>query len=78
MQLQELRKETHKIKKDIKEKEQLLSDEQKKEITEDHIEILRFFLRNITKDLIPDLREILNLLIRRIKIIDLENIEIKF
>ena len=77
-QLQELRKETHKIKKDIKEKEQLLSDEQKKEITEDHIEILRFFLRNITKDLIPDLREILNLLIRRIKIIDLENIEIKF
>ncbi len=40
----------------------------KKEINKDHIEMLRFFLANISEDLIQDLKEILNLLIRKIVI----------
>jgi len=76
--LKGLKRETTELKKQIADKEKLLEDEQKKEITEDHIEMLRFFLGNVTEDLIWDLKEILNLLVRRIEVEDLENITIKF
>ena len=42
--LKGLKRETTELKKQIADKEKLLEDEQKKEITEDHIEMLRFFL----------------------------------
>ncbi|ADO82847.1 recombinase family protein [Ilyobacter polytropus] len=76
--LKELKKEITDLELIISKKEELLTEEQQKEITEDHIEMLRFFLTNITEDLIQDLKEILNLLIRKIVIEDLENITIKF
>ena len=60
--LKGLKRETIELKRQIAAKEKLLEEEQKKEITEDHIEMLRFFLGNVTEDLIWDLKEILNLL----------------
>ena len=76
--LKGLKREIEELKSQIEDREELLEEEQKKEITEDHIEMLRFFLLNVTEDLIWDLKEILNLLIRRIEVEDLENINIKF
>ena len=77
-ELKELNKIKDKIKKDIQQKEILITEEAKKEITEDNIDTLKYLLRNIDFDLIEDLKEILHLIIRKIKIHDIHNIDIIF
>ena len=51
---------------------------EKKEITKDHIKTLEYLLNNIDNDYADELKEILNLIIKKIVIKDIDNIDIQF
>ena len=77
-ELSALKKSKDNIKLQIEEKRKLILEEEKKEITEDHIKTLEYLLNNIDNDFADELKEILNLIIKKIVIKDLDNIDIQF
>ena len=54
----------------------MILEEKRKEITEDHIETLKYLLKNINPEYVEDLKEILNLIIKKIVIKNHEDIDI--
>lgn len=78
LELSALKKSKDNIKLQIEEKRKLILEEEKKEITEDHIKTLEYLLNNIDNDFVDELKEILNLIIKKIVIKDLDNIDIQF
>ena len=77
-ELSALKKSKDSIKIQIKEKKKLIIEEEKKEITEDHITTLEYLLNNIEDEYIDELKEILNLIIKKIVIKGIDNIDIQF
>ena len=75
-ELTNLKKSKQNIKNKIEEKRRMILEEERKEITEDHIETLKYLLKNINPEYVEDLKEILNLIIKKIVIKDLEDIDI--
>ena len=56
----------------------LILSEEKKVITEDNIESFKYLLENIDNEFVDEFQEIIKLIIRKIIIYDIDNIEIKF
>lgn len=77
-ELSALKKSKDNIKLQIEEKRKLILEEEKKEITEDHIKTLEYLLNNIDNDFADELKEILNLIIKKIVIKDIDNIDVQF
>ena len=66
------------IEKEKKKLEEQIEIESNKEITEEHIESLKFLLKNYDEETVTELKEILNLIIQKIVLSKNGEIEIMF
>ena len=72
--LQSIKKQIEGAEKEILNIKNNIEKEKEKEITQDHIEILKYLLKNYDEETVNDLKEILNLIFKRIVINDYEDI----
>ena len=76
--LRTLQNNTTNIEKEKKKLEEQIEIENSKEITEEHIESLKFLLKNYDEETVTELKEILNLIIQKIVLSKNGEIEIIF
>lgn len=76
--LKSLKNNISNIEKEKKKLEEQIEIESNKEITEEHIESLKFLLQNYDEQTVAELKEILNLIIQKIIITEKDKIEIIF